>query len=270
MTAVSLNPSQPYAVPANIGFVELVITGTNDPLPSAVPIFVASHAPAKVALRLAGGCSNMSQSDKRNMLDFFGSGLEHFTGMVSSGGTREANADGLLDPMVTDVPALLVQQSPESIVAVSSVPRTNRLGLVDDSRLVLSEDGKLLPNPGVHMIVLVQSNNGVALDWDGDLDMYFDMFRNLVVHGKWQVGMIVYNGGGVTRTEALRAMMHQWPVILVQNSGRQADVLIQELQAGTLVLPNGAEPTLERIQIVQNDDHRRLHGACVTQQLIAV
>jgi hypothetical protein len=262
MISAALNSAQPYAVPSNIKFVRLIVTGQHDPLPTAVSAFT-HRSPIAVGLRLAGGCSGMSVGDKHGMLSFFGDGLSQFTGLVSSGGTRAIDSRGQLDPMVTDVPALLAAQSPHGVVAISTVPRTGDLGLVDDSRLVLDESGTLLPNPGVHMIVLVQSNNGLEIDWDGDLNMYFNMFENLVRHGGWRFGMVVYNGGGVTRSEALRAMTLGWPVILVRESGRQADILVRELANGDLDVDNN------RVSVVDNGDWASLHAECVRHGLIA-
>lgn len=267
MTIQLLDPARPYTVPSNIKFVRLIVTGENDPLPTAVSAFT-HRSPVNIGLRLAGGCANMSGSDKQNMLGYFGAGLYDFTGLVSSGGTREINSQGHLDPMVTDVPALLAAQSPDGIVAISSIPRTGDLGLVDNSRLVLNEDCTLLPNPGVHMIILVQSNAGLPIEWYGDLDMYFDLFGNLVRHGGWKFGMIVYNGGSVTRQEALRAMALGWPVILIQGSGRQADTIIKELYDDTLVLPGNASFNPGLISIVQNDDSWALRDACQNYGLI--
>jgi hypothetical protein len=267
MTTTTLALDKPYTVPANIRFVRLLVTGEHDPLPTAVAAFT-HRSPVNIGLRLAGGCANMSAQDKLGMLEFFGRGLRDFTGLVSSGGTREAS-NGRIDPMVTDVPALLAAQSPHSVVAISTMPRTGDLGLVDDSRLVLSDDGHMLPNPGVHMLILVQSHTGMTLGWDGDLNMYFDLFGNLVRHGGWNFGTVVYNGGGVTRKEALRAMALGWPVILVRGSGRQADVIIGEVEAGTLELPDYASVNRDLLSIVDNGDHAALRTACVDHGLIA-
>lgn len=268
MTTTALQLDKPYAVPPNIQFVRLLVTGEHDPLPTAVAAFT-HRSPSNVGIRLAGGCANMTAASKLGMLDFFGKGLRRFTGLVSSGGTREKTEDGQIDAMVTDVPALLAAQSPTGVVAISTIPRTGDLGLVDDSRLVLSDDGHLLPNPGVHMLILVQSHSGTPLGWDGDLRMYFDLFGNLVRHGGWKFGTIVYNGGGVTRKEALRSMALGWPVILIQGSGRQADTIIGEIEAGTLELPDYAEVNRDRISVVENGDWEHLDGACRYHGLIA-
>jgi hypothetical protein len=260
MKMSGLDTVHPHRIPENIRFARLVITGQNDPLPNAVAAFT-HQSPVRIGLRLAGGCAGMSTREKEGMLNFFGAGLYQFTGLISSGATRMVDRRGHLDPMITDVPALLAAQSPRGVVAISTAPRTGQLGLVDDSRLVLSDDGSLLPNPGVHMLIIVQSNAGTPLDWDGDLDMYFDLFGNLVLYGGWTFGLVVYNGGGVTRSEALHAMHLGWPVLLIRGSGRQADALIEELERGTLESPGA-------ISIIENGDWEALHNECVRHGLI--
>ena len=263
-----LDAAHPLAVPAHIGEVRLIMVTKDHPLPLSVSSYI-HRSPAALGIRLAGGCSNMSQAERDGMLGFFASGLAGFSGLLSSGGTREVSPDGMLIPMVTDVPPLLAAQSPGKVLTISSVPRTGDLRLVGESRLVLSADHTLLPNPGVHMIIVVQSETGFPLEWDGDLDTYFKLFHSLVVDGLWKFGMVVYNGGGVTKKEAERAMMLGWPVILVEGSGRMADELVQAIKLPDFKLPDGTALAPGQVTTVQNGQSSELYSQLVAHGLIA-
>jgi len=225
-----LDPTHPYRVPSHIGKVRLVVVGNKDKLPMALKGVVA-NAPGKLSLRIVGGCSGMEASDREMMLEWFVRNLVGFRGLVSSGATREVDSSGRLDPMVTEVPAALAAQGGDAITTVSTLPRTGDFVLVDDSRLQIEGSyGPSHPNPAVHTILAVQDQIGGDLMWDGDLETYFKMLqerRNCA---------IVWNGGGVTKTEIKMALRYGWDVILVQGSGRAADEYIGLARDGKLDL----------------------------------
>jgi hypothetical protein len=248
----------PYRVPQEIGFVIVEFARPGDPL-DHVAAFL-HRSPAPFGIRLAGGCSGMSPEAKQHMLEFFGNGLFRFEGFASSGGTRQITVDGMIDPMVTDVPGILRAQSPR-VLTLSTLPQTDTIGLVEDSRMVLQPDGRLVPNPGVHMLVVVQDTLGERLGWDGDVRLYLDLFQTQVVEAGWRFGMVVYNGGDVTRQEVAWAIQMGWVIILIRGSGRQADILIGEIEGGQLDLA----PFL----IVDNGDSAGLDAAMVHAGLIA-
>ena len=231
-----LDRQDPFRVPDHIGAVHVIVMNNDDDVPAAVHAMM-NASPTRLGLRIAGGCSNMEASDKETMLEWFGSNLADFRGFVSSGATREVS-DGVLDPMVTEVPALLARSG--QVVTVSTVPRVGTLQLVDQSRLQLFRADKYgvstsYPNPGVHMIVVVQDRLGSELDWDGDVLTYVDTFNTYRRTAGWQFASIVWNGGGVTRTEVKRTARSGWPVILVEGSGRAADEYIAAIRAGNLI-----------------------------------
>lgn len=237
MTTQLIDPTRPYQVPSHVGRTTLFVP----PSASAVQAVVGAtmhQAVAKIGLRIAGGCSNMTCEFKNSTPSYFLHELADFRGLVSSGGTRDVDANGNLDVMVTDVPAYLVARRPNDVLAISTAPVVGDLGLVDDSRLVIGDAqyGNDHPvNPGVHMLILFQADSCEQhLDWNGDLD-YVDMFDLYVRRGGWRFATIVWNGGGVTREEAVKAAKKRWPVFLVNGTGRAADAMVSELAAGTLV-----------------------------------
>lgn len=220
--------TEPWRVTTPEGEVRVIITDKHRDDVPAYAAALAGRAGRKVALRIAGGCSNMSADDKTGMLDFFARELQGYEGIITSGSTRAAK-DGLWDPMVTDVPAVIAARNP-SCVTLGTAPRTSDyFRLVGDSRFVLDEHGQG-PNPGMHVIMLVQEGHTRKLDWDGDLDLAFDLMDVWRQAAQFRVGWIGWNGGGVTEKELLRAAGKGWPVFLVSGSGRKTDELIGRLR----------------------------------------
>lgn len=263
-----LNPTQPFVVPDHIGAVQLITMNNGDAVPAAVDALIGS-SPTHYGLRISGGCSGMSAADREHMLAWFTSNLADFSGLVSSGATREVT-DGHLDPMVTEVPALLAARNPDTVVTISTVPRVGRQELVDQSRLrLLREDqwgtSVVTLNPGVHMIIMVQHALGDNLDWDGDVATYIDHF-NVWRRRGWQFCNIVWNGGGVTKTELKRSLQSGWPVFVVEGSGRAADEYADAVRSGTAINlaldedegPVPYDPTQHQLYVVSQDDPHSL------------
>jgi hypothetical protein len=243
-----VDPTDPFRVPSHIGRTTLFVPSSLAAVQAVVGATMHQSV-TKLGLRIAGGCSNMTREFKDSTPGFFLRELAGFRGLVSSGATRDVDDDGKLDIMVTDVPAYLAAQRPNDILTISTAPVVGDLGLVDKSRLVIGDAkyGNDHPvNPGVHMVILFQAETcDQFLDWNGDLD-YVDMFNLYVRRGGWQFATIVWNGGGVTREEAVKAALRGWPVFLVEGTGRAADQMLSELNAGTLVDHKG-EPVNEEL-----------------------
>lgn len=264
-SAVSaLDVTRPYRVPEHIGAVHLIVMNSTDQIVPAVHAQI-SASPTRKGLRITGGCANMEAPDKVDMLAWFSGNLVDFSGFVSSGATREVSADRLLDPMVTEVPALLA--STGRVTTLSTVPRVGAFQLVDESRLqMFREDewggGITCPNPGVHMIVVVQDQMGDQLDWDGDLLAYVELFDTYRRTAGWDFATIVWNGGGVTKTEVKLTARAGWPVILVKGSGRAADEYCNAIKAGDSIdftltgedEPVLYDPSVHQLYVVSKDE----------------
>lgn len=271
MTTIEDYP--PFQVPDTIGAVRFVVMGANDPVP--LDVALSSHlVPVRpdgkrTALRLIGGCSNMSDEERAQVVPFLTAGLKPLVGFSSSGATREVN-DGILNPMVTDVPAALVLQNPDKVWTMSTAPRTGEMGLVDDSRLVLDIESGLAPNPGVHMVVLVQDNNGNVSGWDGDVPFYREYMNGLRKTAGFVTGGLIFNGGGLSREEAEWFIRTNQPLIIVDGAKRASEEMAAELRAGTLSVDGIAVDTHTRpIRIVQNGDVEGLQRALVDLDLVA-
>jgi len=209
----------------------LIIQDKGAQLPATFAL-MATRAARKVCIRISGGCKGMNADDKKAMMDFFQIAFKGFEGMIWSGGTRQFDKDGNLDPMVTDVPGVVAAGNPKC-VALGSTPRTDVLRLVEESRLVLDDYGTA-PNPSMNAILLVQDGAEGKLGWDGDLDAAFGLMDQLTQYGGFhRAGVIAWNGGAITRDEVMRSIKKGWPTIVVKGSGRAADEIAAELVAGT-------------------------------------
>ena len=217
----------PYKVSTADGQVRLlVMDATKDGLPSAFAL-LGTTAKHKVAIRLAGGCKGMNAADKAHMLDYFAVAFDGYRGVIWSGGTR-AVKDGVVDPMVTDVPGVIADNN-AGCVALGTVPRTALMTLQEDSRLVLDQYGNA-PNPGMTGILVVQNGPDGELGWDGDLKTYATLMNQWRDSGGFKrLGLISWNGGDVTKDEILMSIRNGWTTILVDGTGRATDELVGEI-----------------------------------------
>lgn len=219
--------TKPYAV--TTGRIPLVVMHATDGLPAAFAL-MGTRAEDKVALRLAGGCKGMDDNDKAEMIGFFSGALQGYKGLIFSGGTRQVNSQGEVDPMITDIPGVIAAEN-EGCVALGTIPRTDLLTLQADSRLVLDEYGTV-PNPAMHGILIVQNGADGKLDWDGDVDAYFKLMDNWRAYAGFSaLGLISWNGGDVTRAEVERSIKLGWPTVLVKGTGRATDEMIAQYEA---------------------------------------
>jgi len=253
-----LNQHQPFEVPEYIGAVRLHVFNVEDNLPPKAQALI-NNAPGNLSIRIGGGCAGMDLRDQKDMLDLFRTNLDRYRGLISSGATRSIK-DGRIDPMVTEVAALLARIGGENIVSISTVPRIGVLQLVGNSRLEMlrqDEYGQSITyfNPGVATILIPQSSDGIDLGWDGDLETYFQMLE-----ARRNCG-IFWNGGGVTKSEIKMSLRHGWDTVLVEGSGRAADELIDAMRIGELDLTLADEtnrtmyePRLHHLHVVSKYD----------------
>jgi hypothetical protein len=214
---------------------------------------MATRAACKVAIRISGGCKGMSDQDKADMLEFFSKAFTGYQGLIWSGATRQVTDNGLVDPMVTDMPGVIAKQNP-GCVALGTAPRTDMLTLQEESRLVLDEWGTV-PNPDMSGILIVQNGADGKMDWDGDLDAYFQMMESWKKYaGFTELGLISWNGGDITKKEIEMAIKHNWTVILVQGSGRATDEYIKKHYKK----PLNDLPESEIFEVCPKDDPRVL------------
>jgi len=223
-----VDKKNPYKVTENGGKVNLVVMNANEGLPAAFAL-MGTRAQRKVAIRLCGGCKGMDSMNKMNMLSFFKEAFTGFKGVAFSGATRQIDGNGLIDPMITDVPGVIAKDN-NGCVALGTIPRTDMLSLQNDSRLVLDNWGTV-PNPDMYGILIVQNGADGKLNWNGDLFQYFKLMENWKdFAGFSSIGVCSWNGGVVTKEEIMYSLQNGYPTILIKGSGRATDEVIKEYE----------------------------------------
>ena len=228
---------------------------------------LATRAEQKVCVRIAGGCAGMTDADKAEMADYFANAFQGYRGMIWSGGTRQVTQDGRIDMMVTEIPAIVAAANPGAL-ALGTAPRTGTFHLAGESRFEL-DGGGLRLNPAMAGVAVVQNGPDGLLGWDGDLDLYFTLMTRLrEFAGFTAVGVVAWNGGGVTASEILRSARLGWPTIVVKGSGRKADEFAQRLEVAdpTLLseLPHG-----HKLIVCDRSDPMTLRSALVEHGFVA-
>jgi hypothetical protein len=266
VSAGLISRNRPFTVdiPGKEQKIPLVVMNATDGLPAAFAL-MGTRAQDKVALRIGGGCKGMGPEDKDQMVGFFARALAGYRGIIWSGATRQVDAAGMVDPMVTDVPGVIARSNPEC-VALGTVPRTELLTLQGESRLVLDQYGTVL-NPTQSGILIVQNGPDGSLGWDGDVETYFKLMNNWGKYaGFAKLGLLSWNGGEVTKLEIIKSTQQGWPTILIEGSGRVTDEIIKAIRAGT-TLPDGLKP--EAVRIVNKDDPRALRKVLINDGFLA-
>ncbi len=231
--AINFQEIDPYLVTAPGNEIKLHIINAGQDVPRKFSLH-AMKALHNVAVRIIGGCKEMDNRDKMQMFEFFLTAFEGYQGVVSSGSTRTAK-DGVIDPMVTDVPGLIASANP-GCVAMGTAPRVATLAMKDRLRLVLDEWGTS-PNPDMSAMMIVQSADNSDLDWDGDVDTYLNMMEDWKEVGSFeQLFAVSWNGGNTSKQEILKVAERGWPNFLIRGSGRETDIIIKQLEDGDSAL----------------------------------
>jgi hypothetical protein len=256
--------ADPYWVDSDKGVRLIVLDTIRQELPASFAL-MGTLAEHRVVCRIGGGCKNMTPSDKSSMMRFFAKEFKGYRGLVWSGGTRMATADGRIDPMVTDVTGMITRLNPGS-VGLATVPRTGTMKLAPhtDSRLVLDDYGTA-PSPGVYAILIVEDGPDANMDWNGDLDTCFRLIRNWREHGGFsQAAWVSWNGGAVTEEEVRRSVLAGYPTILVRGSGRVTDEIANAFLAGSL----GWLPPQHSLLLAHKDQPGSLRRHLIAQGLL--
>jgi hypothetical protein len=261
MTTTTLNRNDGKTVSAAGGKVNLFVASSGEV--SAAFGLMGTKAAHKVILRFAGGCSKMTPKDKAEMLDFWAEATRGYKGIAFGGATRSVTEDGKLDPMITDVPALVASLNP-GCVAIGTAPRTKQMFLEGQGELVLDNYGSR-PNPGMEAVFIIQDGPDGTLDWNGDLGMYFGQIEQWLNYAGFQAaGLPVWNGGGVTKEEVRAANAKKYPSWIVEGSGRAADEycaaldgsgeesLLEGLDTDLLIPVPKSDPTVLRNSLIEH------------------
>lgn len=213
------------------GYSDLEIVSKDDPKAPVVFTPLVEMSPGRSAARWGGGCKGWSLS-----YDEFLRWVLHgtvgytdrarpFEGLIMSGGTLDR------DPMITQLAPALARAC--RCVACSTTPRVDVMGLTADGGVL-----HVVPKYALgleyrqHREVIVQSDAGTILGWDDDLHVYFDFLNTVRRELDWATGVLVANGGGVTKQEMALALLFGHPLVIVRHSLRAADEFLEWHDAG--------------------------------------
>ena len=160
---------------------------------------------------------------KKYFLDAF----KGYSGIMFSGGTQHLNEDDSRQFMITEIPVLIAAANP-GVKTLATFPRTGQMTLVNLHAELSLDEGGNQPDARYDELTLVQQGPNELLGWDGDLDTYFELMGIWKELGANQA-VLTYNGGGVTYKEAKRAYEFEYPLIIIDGSGRKSDELAIEL-----------------------------------------
>lgn len=219
-----MNLQRPFQVTTQEGKSHFLVMQSHEGICGKL-IMAGANARDKFVIRLAGGCGNLEPEKRAELIPLMVNDFDGFGGILFTGATREIGADGMINPMITDVPGLVAQRNP-ACISLGTVPKTFAdYTLTADSRLTFSEDDSLVPAPGLHRFLIVQEGFEIEAGWDADLPVYFQHMEEWENMG-FKPALVSYNGGGVTMKEITGAAERGWNLFLYKGSGRKTDEFI--------------------------------------------
>ena len=104
-----MKKQDPFLVTPAGGSKFWVARGTGDKVGKF--LMMGMNAGNRVVLRLAGGCGQMEPEERIAVVGSMVPEFDGYTGVLFTGATREVN-DGVLNPMITDVPGMVAEKNP--------------------------------------------------------------------------------------------------------------------------------------------------------------
>jgi hypothetical protein len=165
---------------------------------------------------LAGGASEMQESDQRQLLAMF----DALSRVVKSG-KRIAVGDGGTQAGIMEAAGLARQASGRSFRLIGVAPARE-----------IPPRGKTPVDPNHSHIIAVENPSAPAGDaWGSETETMYRLFNRLA-EGRSSVA-VVANGGGITLTEVESNVRAGRRVIVIENSGRAADAIVSLLRKTT-------------------------------------
>lgn len=189
----------------------------------------------KFVVRITGGCGNMDGADTEGMLDMYATAFgSYYGGAVLFGGTQMRYIEDLdrIFPGITEVGPIIKKQCPDARV-LGVVPKTDDLGVCERGIVVTTEPPLMtIVHPDQDVCIIVQTSVDDEAPWDAERILCKKIVSYLRTYAKFDSLLISYNGGGVTEREVRDWVEHlQWPVLLMEGSGRKTDELIEEYRS---------------------------------------
>lgn len=191
--------------------------------------------PHRVAVRITGGCGDMSAEDAQGVLELFGEAFEGFGGLLLIGGTRMIKNFNPSDVVfgITEVGPAIRRANPSCRV-LGVVPRCKDFMFCPEPPVLIVRDEALdigittIVHPDQDFVIAAATALTKEAVWDDEVVFCQYLTETLVDYGAWQSLLIAYNGGGTTEREIRSTAARGWPVLLVKGSGRVCDKLADD------------------------------------------
>jgi hypothetical protein len=193
-----------------------IVDALNVPKPQSVIIIIGG----------AGRVDQLDNLNKSRLLQLFSRGIARAAverhALVIDGGTQS----GIMEMMGRGV----ADRSPED-----PAHRTALLGIAPAGKVTypggpdagsLQDAGPLDPNH-THFALAASDQ------WGGETPMLFALAEEMKETHRIPVVVILANGGTIAQSEALHAVRHGWPIIVLEGSGELADKVAQLCHAKT-------------------------------------
>jgi hypothetical protein len=206
-------------------------------LPLDIVIALLGLVPRRTAVRITGGCGDMSAEDAQGVQELFGKAFEGFDGLLLIGGTRMIKG---LDPSdvvfgITEV-GPTIRRANSSCRVLGVVPRCTDFMFCADPPVLIVHDEvhdtgiTTIVHPDQDVIIAAATALTKEAIWDDEVAFCQFLTGTLVGYGGWKSLLIAYNGGGTTEREIRSTAKRGWPVLLVRESGRVCDKLAHDAE----------------------------------------
>ncbi len=221
-----------------------------------------SNATYKGFTRIVGGMSNNGP-----IYRYFDTALAGMNGFAVWSGATRFEEEGRIAESVAEVVTRAGEQHPD-LITMGSCPRTAPFQIRGESHLFVGDN--VIINPGTRWVATIQNGaeNGIfdgtpgcetegGLGWNGDLPAYFQFMVNARALMGFELGVTVYNAGGVSVEEALMAREYDIPVFVVEGSGRHCDPMFKS-EPGKLSPAVFSGPDIHHVGMNQSKRLREL------------
>lgn len=197
-----------------------------------VPLAIARRCGGVRGLLRAAGSTlaDIDEMEQQRLLNFMAGAFQpgNLANLaIMSGGTRLISVDRQVVMGILELPALIRRWHPTCRALGSAPATTETMSLVGQHSTFIPGDNlnsRTLAHPGLDVLWFVLGKASSPLEWNGDVQRYFDLM-DLIKLEQGATGLFVWGGGKVTATEIREALLRRHPCGIVANSGRFASSL---------------------------------------------
>ena len=189
--------------------------------------------PRRIAVRITGGCADMSAQDALGVQELFEEAFDGFSGLLLIGGTRMIKNMDPSDVLfgITEIgPA--IRRANRDCRVLGVVPRCKDFTFCSDPPVLVVRESEgdfmTIVHPDQDIVIAAATALTKESVWDDEVACCQYITSTLVHYGGWKSLLVAYNGGGTTEREIISTANRMWPVLLVKGSGRVCDKLAED------------------------------------------